>query len=291
MNIKIWINGELCEGPEATVSVLDRGFLYGDSVFETLRTYRRQVFALEEHLERLHESARRVLIDLPVTREQLAHEIKRALLELPDQESYIRLMVTRGEGGLGLDPKHSENPKRVMIITPLKVPDPEVYLKGAKAISYACARPQDDTAAAGAKIGNYLVAVLAHREAAAAGAIEALLVGPEDTVTEGATSNLFWIEKGRVFTPDLSAGVLAGITRHFVLRAAERLGLQVQLQTPTLTQLLEAEEVFISSSIRELVPIVRVDEQIIGQGRPGSLTQKLLKEFRAYALDVSQVLS
>lgn len=280
MALRVMINGQLCSGDAAMVSVFDRGFLYGDSVFETIRTYRGRAFALSEHLSRLQRSAQKVFIDLPVPSQQLALEVNRTLSAAGNDESYVRVMITRGQGALGLDPALADKPSRVIIVDALKAPLDSLYRSGIKTITYKTRRPSDATAAEGAKVGNYLVAVMATREAKLRGAAEALIVDADGGVVEGATSNLFLVSDGQLGTPPESAGILPGITRQRILQAARNLGLPVAFTVPSSEQLGAADEVFISSSIRELMPVVQVDDQLIGSGVPGPVTTRLHREFR-----------
>lgn len=278
--IRVWIDGQSASGEGARVSVFDRGFLYGDSVFETLRTYEGQVFALQEHLERLQESARRVLIPLPLTLSEWALEVESAVEQAGFAESYVRMMLTRGVGDWGLDPGGAQSPCRVLLVAPLQTPSAVVYEQGIRVICYETLRSVDVTLAAGAKVGNYLIAVLAMEKARAAGASEALIMDPDGWVLEGSTSNLFWVQEGVLHTPPVEAGILKGITREYILRTAERLQIQVRFQLPQRAELLQAQEVFISSSIREIVPVVAIDDQPVGGGRVGPLTQQLHAGFR-----------
>jgi len=275
------IDGQLRPPGAWQVSVFDRGFLYGDSVFETLRTYRGQPFELREHLERLARSAALVFIDLPVSLERLEAEVLEAIRAGQNAESYVRLMITRGEGALGLDPALADRPTRVIIVQPLAAPAPELYTTGISAISFRTQRQTDSTSAVGAKVGNYLVSVLAMRKAGEAGALEALIVDATGGVLEGGSSNIFLVEGGKLVTPDVSAGILAGITRAQVLAVARELGVTVELATPSLERAYAADELFISSSIRELMPVVRLDGRSIGNGSPGQTFARLLAAFRA----------
>lgn len=278
--IAVFIDGKSCAGSEAHVSVFDRGFLYGDSVFETIRTYGGRPFALDEHLTRLRRSAELVFIPLPCTPQQLREEILAAVSAAGNAESYVRVMITRGQGELGLDPNLAQLPLRVIIVGPLHPPKPEVYELGAGAVTFRTLRPSDATIAEGAKIGNYLVAVLAMREAKAAHANEALIVDRNGRVVEGASSNVFLVRSGVLVTPPLEAGILAGVTRGRALQAAEQIGLPVHFAVPTVDEVLSASEVFISSSIRELLPIVSVDGAPIAGGAVGDVTRRLRAAFR-----------
>lgn len=282
MTSLVLIDGRAMAPDAAKVSVFDRGFLYGDSVFETLRTYDGKLFALGRHLDRLAASAARVFIDLPVPLDQLGREVEAAVLSAGNAESYVRLTLTRGVGEtLGLDPGLSRLPLRVVIVTPLQAPSPEVYRDGVAVITQRTERVTDRSAAAGAKVGNYLTAVLASRQARAAGAAESLFVDARGCVVEGATSNVFAVlADGTLITPPEGDGILLGITRETVLQIALQLGLQVCQQSLPLEVVKTASELFISSSIRELVPVVKVDGASVGDGRPGPTTLSLLAAFR-----------
>jgi len=274
------IDGSVVAPERASVSVFDRGFLYGDSVFETVRTYGGKPFALGEHLERLAHSASLVSIDLPVSLDVIAEEVERAVAAAGNDESYVRIMITRGSGELGLDPGLAKNPLRVIIVAPLHPPTPETYASGVSAVTYRTQRASDATVAVGAKIGNYLVAALAMKKARSEGAHEALIVDGRGRVVEGATSNVFVVHQGRLTTPPLDAGILAGITRARILDVCKETGREVEFRTLGVKQVLAADEVFISSSIRELLGVIRIDGQVIADGRPGPVTRDLHAAFR-----------
>jgi branched-chain amino acid aminotransferase len=278
------IDGRIVPPEQALVSVFDRGFLYGDSVFESLRTYGGVPFALDEHLARLERSAARVFIALPVSLAVLRGEILAALDSHGSPEAYLRVTLTRGIGrALGLDPELAEQPLRVVLVATLSVPPAELYERGMAAITFRAERPSDAPAVADAKIGNYLLAVLAMRRARAEGAGEALLEDENGYILEGSTSNLFAVFAGRLLTPPETAAILPGITRAHTLAIAADMGLAIELRTPQKSELLQADEVFISSSIRELVPVVSIDGQRVGPGVPGPITRELLRRFREAA--------
>ena len=279
MAVVVMINGRVHAPDEAKVSVFDRGFLYGDSVFETVRTYRGRPFALDQHLARLARSAELVFIELPVPLGTLEAEVRQALTEAGNAESYVRVMITRGESALGLDTRLADRPSRVIIVADLSLPPARYYQDGIATVTYRTERATDATAAEGAKVGNYLVSVLAMRQASLAGAAEALIVDGRGAVIEGATSNVFMLEQGTLVTPD--AGILQGITRAEVLKAAADLGLPVRFRAPSLDELLAADEAFITSSLREMLPVVKVDGSTIGTGRPGAQTLRLHARFKA----------
>jgi branched-chain amino acid aminotransferase len=280
MTTRVMIDGRLAGPEQALVSVFDRGFLYGDSVFETIRTYGGVPFRLPEHLERLGRSAERVFISLPVPLGTLAEEVQATLHAAHHPESYIRVMVTRGQADLGLAPDLAQHPCRVIIVGRLEPPPPEAYTHGISVVTYRTQRSADATRAVGAKVANYLVSVLAMREARLVGASEALVVDADDCVVEGATSNVFALIGGHLVTPPEDAGILAGITRACLLDVARELGLGVELRRLPLRELFVCQEAFVSSSIRELLPVVSVDGHPLGEGRPGPVTLRVLEAFR-----------
>lgn len=279
MTTLVSIDGQLHDAEHARVSVFDRGFLYGDSVFETVRTYGGRPFELDEHLRRLERSARRVHIELPVSLQRLAEEIDEVLSAAGNSESYLRVMVTRGQGPLGLDPTAARLPLRVIIVGALQAPPPDAYRDGVAVITLKTQRVTDGSGAAGAKVGNYLVSVLAMQQARDRGAVEALIVDGNDCVVEGGSSNVFAVIEGMLCTPPVDAGILPGITRARILEAAGRCGVPVRERELPLVELLGAEEVFVSSSIRELLPVIRVDETPIGSRKPGMVTRRLHQAF------------
>jgi branched-chain amino acid aminotransferase len=275
------LDGRRCEPGQERISVFDRGFLYGDAVFETLRTYGGRLFRLEAHLARLREGAARVFIDVPWPDALLQEEAEQAVAVGGFAESYLRVMVTRGEAGFGLAPDPSAIPRRLMLVRELAPPSVTFYATGARAVSYRAVR-YTEAADLGVKISNYLIAVLAQRKAQQDNAQEALIVGPDGLVREGASSNLFWVERGQLFTPAAEGGVLAGITRAEVLRCAAESGLAVNLANASPGSLVCTDGVFVTSTLRELLPIVCLDGVSIGAGKPGPVWRKLWSCFRGH---------
>jgi branched-chain amino acid aminotransferase len=286
MQSSTMIDGVLVPPERAVVSVFDRGFLYGDSVFETLRTHGGRLSLLDEHLARLERSAARVFISLPVPLSTLREEVLNAVRAHGSAESYVRLMLTRGTArALGLAPELAEQPRRVVLVTALALPPPEVYERGIEAITFRIQRPSDELSVANAKIGNYLATVLALRKARESGASEALLENAAGEILEGSTSNVFAVIGGRLVTPPETAAILAGITRARVIDAARAAEIPLELRALARAELQHAEEVFITSSIREVVPVVKLDGQGVGPGTPGPIARELLRRFREAALD------
>jgi len=282
MGTVVSLNGDLVAPEEARISIFDRGFLYGDSVYEVVRTYRGVPFELDDHLARLESSAARIGMRLPVPIETFAAEVAQTHAASGNEDSYIRIVSTRGSGTLGLDPRLAENPVRMVIAMPLSPPPPEVYAEGAAGALVSVRRNLRDAIDPQAKTGNYLNSVMALAEAKQRGAYEAVMLDHRDYVTEGASSNVFAVMGDRVLTPPLDVGILEGITRRVVMRVCAQGGLRV-LELPLTQAALEtADEVFITSSIREIVPIVKVDDRTIGAGRPGPAYTKIRGLFDAY---------
>lgn len=286
------LDGSLVAPEQAVVSVFDRGFLYGDSVYEVVRTYRGRLFELPAHLERLSESARRIALELPWPVEKLAAECRRTVDASGNPESYLRVVVTRGEGELGLDPALARGGRVVLIAQPLATPPPEAYEQGvtlALVGAEATGRNLREAIDPAAKTGNHLNAVLAMKAARERGAYEALLLDGRGRVTEAASANVFAVRKGSLVTPPLAAGILEGVTRRVVLALAKKLGVPVHETELWPNDLYRANEVFITSTTRELVPVTRIaregDSVTVGTGRPGPVTRRLLEAFRARALE------
>lgn len=281
MQAHVWLDGRSVAAGEARVSVFDRGFLHGDSVFEVLRTYDRAPFALEERLERLKRSAGLVSIELPVALDVLRAEVLSALETAAYPEAYVRLMLTRGAGPAP-GARVPQGSRRVLLVAPLVPLPAETYELG---IGVVTERRElvGNAVAPGAKVGNYLNSVLALATARRAGAAEALLVDRTGRIFEGSSSNVFLFAQGTLVTPPEAAGILAGITRSKVLELARAWGVPLELRTFTPAELRAADQAFITSSIREIVPLVRVDGHAIGPGRPGDLTRRLLAAYRALA--------
>jgi branched-chain amino acid aminotransferase len=285
MTSLVSLNGELLPPERAVVSVFDRGFLYGDSVYEVIRTYHGVPFELDAHLRRLEGSAERIGMRLPVSLETIAEETRRTHAASGNVESYLRIVVTRGSGEIGLDPALAETPVRMVIAQPLKAPAERVYLDGASIALVSVRRNLRTAIDPRAKTGNYLNSVMAVAEARARGAFEAVMLDVHDSITEGASSNVFVVVSGVVLTPPLEVGILKGVTRDVIFEVARRIGMRV-LEVPLTEAILkQADEVFITSTIREVVPIVRVDDHPIGDGRPGPVVKKLRTGFAEYVAE------
>jgi len=274
------IDGELTPPERATVGVLDRGFLYGDAVFETLRTYRGEPFLLDRHLERLARGATVLGIELPVSTDALAGEVRMTLGAAGEGECYVRITVTRGVASPGLDPSRASKPLRVVVAMPLERPPDDVYEVGLKTVTYASGRSLGVSPARGVKTGNYLESILAVRAARERGATDALIVDAGGRVVQGASSNVFFVTAGGLVTPPLEAGILPGITRDVVLEIADALAIPVELGTPLIADLHAFDEIVLTSSVRELAPVVEVDGVRVGAGQPGLVFTRLRAEFQ-----------
>jgi branched-chain amino acid aminotransferase len=281
------MDGCICAPESAVVSVFDRGFLYGDSVYEVVRAYEGVPFELETHLERLAGSAERIGMRLPVGPEVLTEEVHAALAAAELPNAYVRIVVTRGSGEIGLDTALAESQRRVIMIrdAQLHLPPPELYRDGAEIALVGVRRNLQQAIDPRAKTGNYLNSVMALREARARGAHEAVMLDHRDYVTEGASSNIFVVVAGLILTPPLDAGILEGVTRRVVLAVTRGSGSKL-LELPLTADVFDqADEAFITSSMREIVPIVRVDGRPIGGGRPGPITARVRGLFDAYVRD------
>jgi branched-chain amino acid aminotransferase len=278
------------------VSVFDRGFLYGDSVYEVVRTYGGRPFELDAHLARLAHSAERVGLVMVWDAGRTAAELKRTLAaargdEPPDPEAapwnvgeqYARIIMTRGAGELGLDPALAMDPQAILIVRPLSGPPARAYRDGVAVAIVGVEHVSPQAVDPTAKTGNYLSHVLAIREARAAGAYEALMLDRDGFVTEGTTSNVFAVRGAALVTPPLAVGILEGVTRGVVLALASVLGVPAREERLRPRDLEAADEIFITSSVREIVPVTRLGTRAVGAGRPGPVTARLHAAFRERA--------
>ncbi len=282
------MDGRLVPPEQAFISVFDRGFLYGDSVYEVLRTYRGEPFELDRHLDRLENSASLIGLSLPWPRARLSQEVRRTLGAAGNTESYVRLIVSRGAGEIGLDPMLARGPSVIVIAKELVTPPASAYEKGVKVALVGVRRNLREAIDPAAKTGNYLNNVLAMGEAQALGAFEALMLDREGRVTEASSANVFAARAGELLTPPLEVGILEGVTRQVVLALARELFVPVREVELRPEDLYSADEVFITSTTRELVPVVAIadrrGERRVGDGRPGPVARRLLEAFRARAL-------
>lgn len=277
------INGMLAPAEEARVSVLDNGFTFGDSVYETLRTYAGRPFALARHLRRLRASAGRIGIDLTTGDDVLAGWLEALLARAANPESYIRMIVTRGVGDISYHFERVHGPTVVMVTRPHEPPAASHYTEGLPVSIVSVRRNHPDALDPAIKSCNLLNNVLAVREAQAKGSVEAILLNHRGEVAEGASSNIFLVRGREVVTPPLEAGILAGITREIILELLPGLGIPAREKAVSVGDLEGADEAFITSSLKEAAPISTLDGRPIGAGRPGPVTLRILGAFRAFA--------
>ena len=275
------IDGVICALDAALVPVVDRGFLYGDAVFEALRTYGRRPDALEQHLERLARSCAIVGIDLGMGQEEMAAEVLRAIAAVPEGECYVRIVATRGDYPESLSPTGAGPARRVVLVRQLQEPTGVESLRGIHTVS-RCVPPS--SLWAGAKPTSYLANLLAVGAAEREGADDAILIGPYGELLEGATSSLFVVRGSTLLTPPLSLGILPGITRDRVMRAARRIGLEVRERLLTIRDAYRADELFLTSSVRRVAAVLTVDRLPVGLGRVGPVARRVAA---AYAEEVA----
>jgi branched-chain amino acid aminotransferase len=281
------VEGRLSPPEEAMVPVLDRGFLYGDSVYEVVRTYRGRPFELQRHLERMDRTAQRIALMLPA-RERIVKELQRTLDAAGNPESYARIIVTRGVGKFGLGLHNAEGLSRLIILVrPLEVPAPELYERGLSMAVVKTRRNPPQALDPALKTGNYLNNILALREAHDAGCDDAIMLDLQGRVTEATTSNIFFVQRAVVITPPLSLGMLEGVTRHLAIEVARGEGMLVREEPHGPEALAAADEVFLTSTIREVMPVTRLSflesgeqKRVVGDGKPGPLSRRLLDAFR-----------
>lgn len=257
---------------DATISVFDRGFLYGDSVYETLRTAGGRVLELAAHLDRLRRSAEGIAFELPFTDAQITAALGETVAAANNSDSRIRVVVTRGSGPIALDPREAESPVLLIMVSPIVVPTASEYTRGISAVIVG----REGAIRPGLKTGNYLGNILALRQAHTLGADDAILCNERDEVAEGATSNLFMVVAGSLHTPSLATGLLAGITRGVVMRLLEqRLGIPTCERTIMADELGVADELFLTSSVRGVMPVTALGQQIVGDGTAGPVTRRV----------------
>ncbi|TWT88539.1 Branched-chain-amino-acid aminotransferase [Pseudobythopirellula maris] len=274
MSRVVWINGKLVPAAEATVSVFDHGLLYGDGVFEGLRIYGGKVFRLEEHLKRLYESAKAIWLEIPIAVDALAAATNETVAANKLVDGYIRLIVTRGAGTLGLDPRNCD-PRVIIIADTIRLYPAEYYENGLEIITSSVIRNHPAALSPRVKSLNYLNNILAKIEGIQAGCIEALMLNHKGEVAECTGDNLFLVKDGALHTPPLDAGILAGVTRDTVIELAAEAGLVCHERPLTKHDVYVADECFLTGSAAEVIPVVRVDSRTIGDGKPGPVTRDL----------------
>jgi branched-chain amino acid aminotransferase len=278
----VYLNGTLVDKDIATISVFDHGLLYGDGVFEGIRAYHGKVFEIDAHVERLWESAAAIMLKIPITKSQMKADIVRTLTANGLTDAYIRVIVTRGIGNLGLDPDLCAVPQVIIIVEKMFLYSDEAYEHGLEIVTVPTIRNHPQALDPRVKSLNYLNNILAKIEGKIAGAPEALMLNYKGHVAECSGDNIFTVRSGCVFTPSVASGILKGITRDVVIRLAQEAGLTVHEVEMTRYDLFNATECFLTGTAAEVIPVVRIDQRTIGDGKPGAVTLDLLKRFRDY---------
>jgi branched-chain amino acid aminotransferase len=280
MSLQIYINGEYFSKEDAKISVYDHGLLYGDGVFEGLRSYSGKVFRLHEHLVRLWESARAIALEIPMTMEDLARDVQATVAKNNIKDGYVRLVVTRGSGALGLDPNKCSNPQIIIIADSIALYPEKFYSEGLELITASTIRNHPAALSPRIKSLNYLNNIMAKIEGLRAGCVEAVMLNHKGEVAECTGDNIFIVKHGRLLTPPIDAGILEGITRNAVLELARDAGIETAEVAMTRHDLFVADECFLTGSAAEVIPAVKLDGRVIGNGKPGPVTLKLNALFK-----------
>lgn len=278
--MKIYIDGQLCAEEDAKISVFDHGLLYGDGVFEGIRFYGGRVFKLEEHIARLYDSARAICLEIPLSPAEMTEALLSTIRANGLRDGYVRLVVTRGKGDLGLNPRLCARASVIIIAAKISLYSDALYQNGLDIITCATRRVSHAALPPAVKSLNYLNNIMAKIEALQANASEALMLNDQGYVAECTADNVFILKGGQMFTPPVSAGSLKGITRAAVLDLARELGVPVSEPELTRYDVFTADECFLTGTAAEVIPVVKVDSRVIGDGRPGPITLKLLGAFR-----------
>lgn len=279
--MKIYIDGKFCGERDAKVSVFDHGLLYGDGVFEGIRAYNGRVFKLKEHIDRLFYSAKAILLNIPLSHAEMMKAVVDTCRANKLRDGYIRLVVTRGPGTLGLNPNRCKKPCVIVIADKIQVYPEEYYTKGMEIVTVPTTRNLHSALNPAIKSLNYLNNILAKIEANNAGCEEAVMLNAEGFVAECTADNLFIVKAGQLFTPPLSAGALYGITRGTVIDLAQEAGYKTSEPNLTRYDLFNADECFLTGTGAEMVPVVKIDGRVIGDGKPGPVTRQLTTNYHA----------
>ncbi len=278
--MKIYIDGQFFEKEHAKVSVFDHGLLYGDGVFEGIRFYNGRVFRLETHIARLFDSAQAIWLTPTLSREEMTAAVLETIRQNGLRDGYVRLVITRGEGTLGLSPEHCPRPTVIIIAAGITLYPAEMYENGLVVVTCATRRIPHGALSPMIKSLNYLNNVLAKIEATSAGAGEGLMLNEQGYVAECTGDNVFIVKRGEIFTPPISAGALAGITREVVFELAAEAGIRISEPQLTRYDIFTADECFLTGTAAELIPAVSLDRRQIGTGKPGPITRQLMTRFR-----------
>ncbi|GEL08836.1 branched-chain-amino-acid transaminase [Salisediminibacterium halotolerans] len=276
----IFLGGSFVRKEDAVVSVFDHGFLYGDGVFEGIRVYEGNVFKLDEHLERLYQSAQSIMLDIPYGKEEMQQIIVDTVKKNELTSAYIRVVISRGPGNLGLDPSSCSTPQIIVIAESLALFPKELYQRGLRIGSVASRRNRPDVLSPQVKSLNYLNNILVKLEANQAGVDEALMLNDQGYVTEGSADNIFIVKNGKIMTPPVYLGALEGITRNAIIDLAKKEGYTVEETPFTRHDVYVADEVFLTGTAVEVIAVVEADGRKINDGKPGEITDHLLDSFR-----------
>lgn len=282
MSVKVYINGKLLPKEEATVSVYDHGLLYGDGVFEGIRVYSSKVFLIQEHVDRLYESALAIRLTIPMTKAEMTKALNDTVAANGIVDGYVRLVVTRGAGSLGLDIRKTSDPQVIIIADSITLYPAEMYENGLNLVTAATIRNHPAALSPRIKSLNYLNNILAKIEGTDQGCVEALMLNHKGDVAECTGDNIFIVKDKVLRTPSTDSGILKGITRDVVLKIAREAGYQTEETTLQRHDIFVADECFLTGSAAELIPVVKLDGRPIGTGKPGPVTHDLLKRFQEY---------
>ncbi len=280
MTLQVWIDGKLYPEQEAKISVFDHCFLYGDGVFEGIRAYGGTVFRLSEHIDRLYDSAKAIWLEIPMSKDEMARTIEETVAANNLANGYIRVVVSRGKGDLGLDPRKCPKPSVVVITADIELYPEEFYQKGLEVITAATPRIPPESLSPRIKSCNYLNNILAKIEGIQAGVIEVIMINHAGYVAECSGDNIFVVRDGKITTPPESAGILKGITRDVVFELAAAQKIPIREANLSRYDVYTADEVFLSGTAAEIIAVVKADGRVIGDGKPGPLTRDLLAGFR-----------
>jgi branched-chain amino acid aminotransferase len=280
MSQQIYITGQFYSRDDAKISVYDHGLLYGDGVFEGMRIYGGKVFRLQQHLVRLWQSANSIALQIPLTIEKLTADVNETVAKNGLQDGYIRLVVTRGSGALGLDPYRCSDPQVIIIVDRITLYPESFYSEGLELVTASTIRNHPAALSPRVKSLNYLNNILAKMEGLKAGCMEALMLNHKGEVAECTGDNIFLVKDGRLATPPIDAGILEGITRNAVLELAQQANIPTVQQAMTRHDIYVADECFLTGSAAEVIPVVKLDDRRIGEGKPGPVTQQLNEAFR-----------
>ncbi|MEM6885689.1 MAG: branched-chain-amino-acid transaminase [Verrucomicrobiota bacterium] len=277
--MKVYIDGEFYSEEDAKISVFDHGLLYGDGIFEGIRAYNNRVFRMEEHIDRLYDSAKAILLEIPMTKAEITEAVLETLRQNEMTEGYIRLVVTRGKGYLGLSPDRCKTPSVFIIAAKLELYPKEYYENGLSVVTVPTTRTNPAALNPAVKSLNYLNNVMAKVEGKLAGVQEVVMLNSEGLVAECSGDNIFVMKRGAVYTPPIYMGALGGITRDVIMQLAEKEGIPMKEQPLTRYDLFVADEMFLTGTGAEVIPVVNVDGRVIGDGKPGEKSRQLLDAF------------